>query len=287
MISTVARFLHRKINNLAEEDIPTTSAFDKNKLLLYVAGIPLLLSALAFLLLLFVESMYTTTWVVAFIVLLTLALLPALMVEMDHLASADRESSLKHELRLSRYALEKTEKALQNETIRDQRSGCFNEAYFRREVDHQIWLATNHHYQFCIGLVRIDQFGEVLEQNGAESADELLRVVGRIATRALREVDLVAYVEPEMFGLVLCGGQPEEIKTVFDRLTGYVSQVHLAGDTVDITISAGFSYFHPGMSLENLMADALDHLEKAAARPGNYVAFRPGNQGAWPRGHDG
>ncbi|MDA0978420.1 MAG: diguanylate cyclase [Proteobacteria bacterium] len=142
--------------------------------------------------------MHATTWAVAFLVLLTLALLPALMVEMDHLASADRESSLRQELRLSRYALQKTEKALQNETIRDQRSGCFNETYFRREVDHQIWLATNHHYQFCIGLVRIDQFGEVLEQYGAESADELLRVVGRIATRVLREVDLVAYVEPEI-----------------------------------------------------------------------------------------
>jgi len=169
--------------------------------------------------------------------------------------------------------LEDIREELATVTIYDQLTGCFNEKFFRTELEHHIALARRQKFTFCIGLVSINAYSEIFDKHGKASADDVLKTFGRILQQALREVDFVGHFGDEKFAVLLSGTDDTNMMLIFERFVNYTKQMYMPEDSsIEFTISAGFTRFEEEKTSENLFAEVEHTLKLASERGGNIAA---------------
>jgi len=128
--------------------------------------------------------------------------------------------------------------AKEHQALHDPLTGLPNRELFRRVVERAVERGP--HAGGALALVDLDRFKEVNDTLGHHAGDELLQVVGRRLTEALRTDDTVARLGGDEFGILLPG---ESDRTATVELLARVREAVGAEITLDdatLTVDASF-----------------------------------------------
>ena len=158
-------------------------------------------------------------------------------------------------------------------TTLDELTGCFNEQHFKEVLLQHSAMSARGSYEFTLAVVQVDQFAEIVDQHGLASGNETLQLFSRIVKAALREVDVVARLGPDIFGLLLSGASEDEAVMIIHRVSQLISQISVQGDEkMKVTASGGITCYHGTESVDDLLAHASKALEFAVEQGRDRVA---------------
>ncbi len=166
------------------------------------------------------------------------------------------------ELEATRQELDTTGEKLSQVTTEDELTGCYNEAHFRKVVSQHRGMCERGAYFFTLAILQVDQFDQVVDSHGLGSGNEVLRLFARIVKAALREVDVLARIGPDTFGVLLSGATEDDSVLIINRISQLISQIQVADDTdLKITNSGGITSYHGTETTDEL----IDNARKALA----------------------
>jgi diguanylate cyclase (GGDEF)-like protein len=152
---------------------------------------------------------------------------------------------------------------LQREFRRDPLTGLPNRAAFHESFDRARYVATLAGEPLSVALIDLDHFKLVNDACGRSIGDQVLRRVAAVISGALRGSDLVARWGGEEFAMLFPktapAGAAVALNTALQALRAE-SFPGGAGQTTQITFSAGVASVQDGTCIEEAMAEAERHL---------------------------
>lgn len=147
-------------------------------------------------------------------------------------------------------------------TTLDELTGCYNERHFMELLMQHRAMCERGTYMFTIAVTQVDQFADIVDAEGLGRGNEVLQLFSRIVKAALREVDVIARLEADKFGLILSGCSEEDALNIINRISQLIGQIQVTeDDKIKITASGGLTSFHGTESTEDLVT----HAEQALA----------------------
>lgn len=212
-------------------------------------------------------------WIVLGIAMVMMVIVPALIIR-SVFEKQDRELSEKTEevAKLSR-DLERLKHHVAQVTTIDELTGCYNQRHLLEAIAQHSGMAQRGSYQFTLAVARVDQFTDIVDREGLERGNEVLQLFARIVKAALREVDVIARLEADRFGLILSGCSEEDALAIINRISQLISQIQITDeDDLKITASGGLTCYHGTESPEDMIAHAEQALQFAIEQGDDHVA---------------
>lgn len=158
-------------------------------------------------------------------------------------------------------------------TTIDELTGCANRHHFLDLVGQHIAMSERGVYDFTMAIIQIDQFSDIVERQGLARGNEVLQLFARIVESALREVDAVARLESDKFGLILSGSDEKDALVIINRISMLIRQIKVGDDDeMKLTLSGGISLYHGAETVAELIAHAEEALEFAVDQGRDRVA---------------
>lgn len=177
------------------------------------------------------------------------------------------------ELKATKEELSKVRENLSSITTIDELTGCYNKSHFVDVLTQHNAMSVRGSYYFSLAVVQIDQFDEIVDKHGLASGNEVLQLYTRIVKAALREVDVVARVGQDLFGLLLSGATEDDAVMILNRVSSLIGQIQIGDDEdLKITNSGGVTSYHGTESAEDLLAHAQIALDFAVEEGRDRVA---------------
>lgn len=151
--------------------------------------------------------------------------------------------------------------------IIDDETGVYNKEYFSRRLSEEMVRARRNRYPLSLALMRIESLSLLQGSDSAKVRRELLRQVAVLTTQYLREEDIVAYLQNDVFALLLPDMTGENAKALMEYL-----QTRVAWTPFEASIGVKFNlksvvgitaYNHNGTSRDELVAQASRALQLA------------------------
>jgi diguanylate cyclase (GGDEF)-like protein len=179
------------------------------------------------------------------------------MIQKKHPASLE---ALGGELEETQNELSSVKVKFAEVTTLDDLTGCSNQRHFMDLLVQHKGMAERGDYVFTVAVSQVDQFAKIIAQQGVDRGNEVLQLFSRIIKAALREVDVIARIGTEKFGLVLSGCSEEDALRIINRINGLIGQIQVDDkNDIKITASGGITCFHGTESIEELV----EHANKA------------------------
>ncbi len=141
--------------------------------------------------------------------------------------------------------------------LTDGLTGLVTKRQFDEELPRELARARRSETPVCVAAIDLDHLGAFNMLRGEREGDRLIKEAAAVWTAALREVDLIARLEGEEFGILLPGCSLGEAVDVVDRLRSLTPRAQ--------TASAGVARWDPTEPAEVLMLRCLDALATAKA----------------------
>lgn len=159
----------------------------------------------------------------------------------------------------------------------DHLTKCHNPAYFQQEALRFIALNNRSGVGFSVILLRIDRFSEVLEQDGQQGGNELLKIMASLLSRGVRETDVVSRQSDETFALLLSDAVGSDAVLVAERLMSLARQIRHRGIgagalTVSITVSMGVTSYRKQGEVDVMLSEAEEAIKVATKAGGDRIA---------------
>ncbi|MDP2752943.1 MAG: diguanylate cyclase [Nitrospirota bacterium] len=145
----------------------------------------------------------------------------------------------------------KTEAELKRLVITDDLTGLFNQRYFYIQLVKEIERAKRHNRPLSILLIDIDMFKDFNDKYGHLEGDYVLKKIGEILMKNVREIDMAFRFGGEEFAVLLPDTKHEDAIIVAERIRKAVAAnvfypFTLDGqpDIVSKTVSIGVTEFH-------------------------------------------
>lgn len=169
------------------------------------------------------------------------------------------------------------ENALKYTTTRDmlyidELSGLFNYRYLKVALDREIKRADRYATQLTVMFLDLDNFKAVNDTYGHMAGSSVLRELGALLKKSLREVDVLIRYGGDEYTIILVEAGPEMGQRVGERIRKKIEQHHFLsseGYSISITASIGFaSYPEDSTSVQELlaMADQAMYVGKASGK---------------------
>src|SRR3989338_4988406 len=167
-------------------------------------------------------------------------------------------------VRQAAVAIENAElyKELKYLTVTDPLTNLYNYMHFMRTLEYEISRFHRFGDAFSFLILDIDDFKEYNEAQGASRGDEILKRMGDILNKHLREVDIICRYASDEFGVILPETDVSEAKTIARKINKAVARLD---PTKKFTLSFGLASCHKGMNRHDfiLKADAaLTHAKR-------------------------
>lgn len=138
---------------------------------------------------------------------------------------------------------------LQELISRDGLTGLYNHRYFQEVMDRELNRAERYGHNFSLILFDIDHFKKVNDTYGHQRGDQVLKLLSKLALKAVRTSDVVARYGGEEFAVVLPETPETGVGVFAERLRRGVEQMKIVVDelTIPVTISLGVTTYHSGV----------------------------------------
>jgi diguanylate cyclase (GGDEF)-like protein/PAS domain S-box-containing protein len=154
--------------------------------------------------------------------------------------------------------------------LHDVLTGLPNRRLLEDRLGQALAQARREQWQVALLFIDLDRFKTINDSLGHVAGDEVLRIVAKRLTGALRETDTVARVGGDEFVAVLSHARPSELPPVTAKIMSELSEpIELLGREVRITPSIGVAVFpDDGEDALKLLAhaDAAMYHAKASGR---------------------
>jgi len=155
-----------------------------------------------------------------------------------------------------------------NISIVDGETGIYNKEYFLQRLGEEMVRARRNRYPLSIALMRIDDLSLLKGGDSAKVRIEILRQVAMLTSQYLREEDLVARLEDDIFALLLPDMGGENAKALMEYLQTRVAWTPFQSPTSGLkfnlkSIVGITAYNHNGTSRDELVAQANRALQLA------------------------
>jgi diguanylate cyclase (GGDEF)-like protein len=167
-------------------------------------------------------------------------------------------------VRQSAVAVENAElyKELKYLTVTDPLTNLYNYRHFMRTLDYEIGRFHRFGDPLSLLIMDVDDFKAYNETHGAARGDEILKAIGNILSKHLREVDIICRYASDEFAVILPATDVAEAKTIARKIAEAAAHLDPAEK---ITASFGLASCHKGMTRHDfiLKADAaLTHAKR-------------------------
>jgi len=169
-------------------------------------------------------------------------------------------------------------------SIIDEETGLYNQEYFSHRLGEEMIRAKRNRYPLSLAMMRIDNISLLHGEQARKMRSELLRQVALLTSQYLREEDIVAYLNNNMFGLLLPDVTGDNAKALME----YV-QTRIAWTPFETSTGMKFNlesiigitaYLHNGTSREELVSQANRAMQLAeTANDSKTHLFAPSDQG--------
>lgn len=204
----------------------------------------------------------TQQFVVLGIAMVLMLIVPSLMINrlFDSQMLSIKEKSA--EIKALTEQLNSVNARMSQVTTLDELTGCYNRKYFLDILGQHRGMSERGSYVFTIAVAQVDQFADIVDTEGLGRGNEVLQLFSRIVKAALREVDVIARLDADKFGLILSGCSEGDALTIINRISQLIGQIQVTeADDIKITASGGLTSFHGTESCDDLVA----HAEQALA----------------------
>lgn len=174
----------------------------------------------------------------------------------------------------------KTEAELKRLVITDDLTGLFNQRYFYIQLTKEIERAKRHSRPLSMLLIDIDMFKDFNDRYGHWEGDYVLKKIGEILIKNVREIDMAFRYGGEEFAVLLPDTKHEDAINVAERIRKAVSQTvfypfTLDGqpDVVSKTVSIGVTEFHHEDNMKSFLKRVDNALYQAKKSGRNMVEY--------------
>lgn len=182
-------------------------------------------------------------------------------------------SATLQELKLSRAKLELNNEQLQEMAYRDSLTGCFNRRAFSQKAEDLFTLASQGNRELYCVMADIDFFKSFNDIYGHYVGDQVIQIVAKILTSALRPTDIICRYGGEEFCIVITDASQEQALAICERMRSAIEDTanqSLRNEKVkQITASFGIASITSGAkSIETLIdyADNALYISKESGR---------------------
>jgi len=172
----------------------------------------------------------------------------------------------------------KTEAELKRLVITDDLTGIFNQRYFYTHLNKEVERAKRHERALSLLLIDIDKFKDFNDKYGHWEGDYVLKRLGDIFLKNVRDIDMPFRYGGEEFTVILPETSFEEAIFVAERIRKAVAQTvfypfTLEGqpEVVSKTVSIGVSEFHMDDTMKSFLKRADNAMYQAKKRGRNMV----------------
>ena len=177
------------------------------------------------------------------------------------------------ELKITRHELGDLQSRFAEVTTMDDLTGCWNYHHFLDLLQRHSAMTERGVYEFALVVIRVDQYVKIVEEQGLARGNDVLQLFSRIVKATLREVDALARLEDDKFGLILSECSEEDAMLIVNRINQLVNQIRVNNtDDLKITASGGVTCFHGSESPEVLIAHGDEALQFAVDQGGDRFA---------------
>lgn len=199
-------------------------------------------------------------WTVIGFAMVLMVIVPMVMINrlMDTLTQSLKARTT--ELKSVKQELDTVKAKMAQVTTLDELTGCYNKRHFLELLFQHRAMCERGTYRFTVAVAQVDQFADIVDGHGLGRGHEVLQLFSRIVKAALREVDVIARLEADKFGLVLSGCSESDALNIINRISELIGQIQVTeNDDIRITASGGLTSFHGTESVDDL----IDHAEQA------------------------
>ena len=173
--------------------------------------------------------------------------------------------------------------------IRDALTGLYNYGYFKETLHYEVEKSRRYNMPLSLLFLDVDDFKRVNDTLGHVKGDKILRQVGAILKKGVRQADLLCRYGGDEFVMLLSQTPQDQAMVLAERLRQSVAQssMNRLEQRFKVTVSIGVAGLGPETSTEDLIkeADAAHYRAKQAGK--NRVAGpeplpRPGKNATSP-----
>lgn len=174
-------------------------------------------------------------------------------------------------------ALVKSEALLREKSIRDHLTGLFNRLYMEETLERELYRASRKLNPLGVIMLDVDGFKRFNDTFGHAAGDAILRELGNLLLRQVREEDIACRYGGDEFIIVLPDAGREVTRERAELIGKYTrqSQLHFDWQTLDtVTLSLGVAVFpEDGSSSAAILKAADDALYRAKREGGGRVVM--------------
>ncbi len=160
------------------------------------------------------------------------------------------------------------EEELSYQAFHDSLTGLDNRAQFLNRLEDAIELAERGGTGVAALFLDMDGLKSANDRLGHAAGDALLQAMAGVLRANVRRSDTAARLGGDEFGVIVEEfSDPAEVEALADRILAACRKPCLVGsDTVSGTVSIGFAFWRPGVSVDELMSNADQAMYRAKSR---------------------
>ncbi|MDO8845146.1 EAL domain-containing protein [Methylicorpusculum sp.] len=176
----------------------------------------------------------------------------------------------------------KLNEKISHQARHDELTGLLNRSEFDRQIQQALLSAHNNRTEYALCYLDLDQFKVVNDTCGHIAGDELLRQLGALLKKQIRQDDLLARLGGDEFGILMRGCLLSQAYNACEKIRNAVQNFQFAWEDrlFRVGVSIGIASINSisGNSIESLKeADAACYAAKEKGRNRVHV-FRPNDQ---------
>jgi two-component system cell cycle response regulator len=158
--------------------------------------------------------------------------------------------------------------------IRDALTGLYNYGYFKEALHYEVQKSRRYKTPLSLLFLDIDDFKRINDTLGHVKGDKIMRQVGALLKKGIRQADLLCRYGGDEFVMLLSQTPPDQAIVLAERLRHRIAQssMNRLEQRLQVTVSIGVAGLETEMSAEDLIKDADEAHYRAKQAGKNRVA---------------